>query len=423
MAGAYTKRAEAMLVTPHSALTTTAECTVAMAPENLPKQILTFKYRVLPTRRQHLALAAICEDQRQLYNAALEERIGCYRKTGKIRTYVDQCHALVEWRQSDTAAAAIPSNIHRWTLRRLDDAYKAFFRRLRVRNGKAGFPRFRGKGRWDSFGFNEMSGIRFNGKRLRWRTLPGGLRVHLHRPLPIDADIRSCVFRHDRKGWAVCFQVAVQVPGKCPISSAVGLDLGLKVFAYQSDGVATPNPRVARKAEKAMRLRQRALSRCKRGSNRRRKVRCEVTRLHAKIANTRATWLHQQSARIAKSYDLIAVENLNVSGMVKHPTLARSISDASWSKFLAMLDYKAERAGGRLIRVDPRNTSQRCSGCGELVPKSLAVRTHSCPSCGLVIDRDWNAARNILQAVVGLGQPNVGRQPKRAGRKIAGAIL
>ncbi|HBR26852.1 MAG TPA: hypothetical protein DD732_07455 [Rhizobiales bacterium] len=118
---------------------------------------------------------------------------------------------------------------------------------------------------------------------------------------------------------------------------------------------------------------------------------------HEWVATDR-DWLHQQSAALVNRADLIVVEDLNVKNMIRHPTLARSIADASWSKFLDMLRYKAERAGAHLIRVDPRNTSQRCSGCSELVPKSLAVRTHACPNCGLVIDRDWNASLNILRA-------------------------
>jgi putative transposase len=215
------------------------------------------------------------------------------------------------------------------------------------------------------------------------------------------------VFRHDRRGWHVCLAVAVEAAERRSVASAVGVDLGLKVFAYCSDNVVIPNPRIARRAEKELRLRQRALSRCKRGSNGRRKVRAQVARLHSKIADTRNTWLHQQSAALIKRADLIAVEDLKVSNMVRHQALARSISDASWSKFVSMLDYKAEKAGGHLVRVDPRNTSQKCSGCGELVPKSLAVRTHTCPSCGLVIDRDHNASLNILRAGIGAGALNV----------------
>ena len=378
---------------------------------------LTYKYRLLPSKRQHAALARICEDQRQLYCAALQERIDCYRKTGKGRSYVDQCRALAECRRDLLDMAALPVNLQRWTLKRLDDAFSGFFRRVK-RGEKPGFPRFRGKGWWNSFGFAEFSGIKFDGKRLRFRGLPSGLRVHLHRPLPDNADIRSCVFRRDGRGWFVCFQVAVAVPEKRVVERAVGIDLGLKVFAYQSDSVVIPAPKIARRAEKEMRRRQRALARCKRGSKRRLKVKARLARAHADIVNARTTWLHQHSARIANAYDLIAVEDLNVRGMVKNHCLARSISDASWSKFLGFIAYKAEKAGSTMIRVNPRNTSQKCSGCGELVPKSLAVRIHACPHCGLVMDRDWNAAKNILAAGIGGGAGNVAKIGKRRPRNI-----
>src|ERR1700674_957891 len=369
--------------------------------------ILTYRYRLLPHKSQHRALERLCSGQRALYNAALEERIDCYRKTGKTRTYIDQCKALTQCRRELPDMAELPVNLQRWTLKRLDDAFDGFFRRLKARSGKAGFPRFRSKGRWKAFGFAQFSGIRFDGRRLRFAGMPGGLKLHLHRPLPVEADIRSCVFRRDGRGWHVCLQIAVAATERRAVATAVGVDLGLRVFAYCSDNVVIPNARIAQQAEKELRRRQRALARCKRGSNRRAKVRSGVTKLHRKIANTRNTWLHQQSAALVKRADLIAVEDLNVSNMVRHPTLARSICDASWSKFVSMLEYKAEKAGSRLIRVDPRNTSQKCSGCGELVPKVLAVRTHACPSCGLAIDRDYNASLNILRAGIGAGALNV----------------
>ena len=383
---------------------------------------LTYKYRLLPSKRQHAALAAILEAQRVFYNAALQERIDCYRKTGKGRSYMDQCCALTECRRDLPEMAALPANLQRWTLKRLADAFSGFFRRVKC-GEKPGFPRFRGKGWWSSFGFNEFSGIQFDGKRLRFGGLSSGLRVHLHRPLPDGADIRSCVFHRDGRGWYVCFQIAVVASEKRVVERAVGIDLGLKVFAYQSDGVVIPAPKIARRAEREMRIRQRALARCKRGSKRRLKVKVRLVRAHADIVNARTTWLHQQSARIANSYDLIAVEDLNVRGMVRNRCLARSISDAAWSRFLGFLAYKAEKAGGYLIRVNPRNTSQKCSNCGELVPKSLAVRTHACPHCGLVIDRDWNAAKNILKAEVGLGARNVAECRKRAPRNIPKALV
>jgi putative transposase len=369
--------------------------------------ILTYRYRLLPLKSQHRALERLCAAQRELYNAALEERIDCYRKTGKTRTYIDQCRALTACRRELPEMGALPANLQRWTLKRMDDAFQGYFHRLKARSGKAGFPRFRGKERWEAFGFNEFSGIQFDGKRLRFAGMPGGIKLHLHRPLPDDADIRSCVFRRDGSGWFICLQIKIEVAEKRTVASAVGVDLGLKVFAWCSDNVVIPNPRIARRAEKELRRRQRALARCKRGSLRRHKVRAQVARLHRKIADTRNTWLHQKSAELVKRADVIVVEDLNVSNMLRHPTLARSIADASWSRFVSMLAYKAEKAGGHLIRVDPRNTSQECSGCHELVPKLLAVRTHACPSCGLHIPRDYNSSLNILRAGIGAGALNV----------------
>jgi len=369
--------------------------------------ILTYRYRLLPLKSQHRALERLCASQRELYNAALEERVDYYRKTKKTRTYIDQCKALTQCRRELADMGALPINVQRWTLKRVDDAFQGFFRRFKARSARAGFPRFRGKARWEAFGFAKFKGIRFDGKRLHFAGMAGGLKLHLHRPLPDGADIRSCVCRRDGSGWHVCLQIAVAAAEKRSVASAVGVDLGLKVFAYTSDNVVIPNPRIAQRVEKELRRRQRALARCQRGSNRRHQVRARVARLHRKIAHTRATWLHQQSSALVKRADLIAVEDLKVANMVRHPTLARSISDASWSRFVSMLDYKAEKAGSYLIRVDPRNTSQKCSGCGELVPKSLAVRTHACPSCGLVIDRDYNASLNILRAGIGAGALNV----------------
>ena len=369
--------------------------------------ILTHRYRLLPQKSQHRALERLLRAQRELYNAALEERIDCYRKTGKTRGYTDQSKALTEWRREFPEWAALPVDLQRWTLKRLDEAFQAFFRRLKARHGKAGFPRFRRMGRWEAFGFTEFRGIRFVGKRLRFAGMPGGLRVHLHRELPEHADIRSCVFRQDGSGWFVCLQIAVPTPEKRAVASVIGVDLGLEVFAHCSDDVEIPNPRIARQAEAELRRRQRALSRCQRGSHRRDKVRAQVARLHRKITNTRNSWLHKESAKLVKRADLIIVEDLKVANMIRHPTLARSIADASWSRFVSMLSYKVEQTGGHLIRVDPRNTSQECSGCHELVPKSLAVRTHKCPSCGLVINRDYNASLNIARAGVGAGALNV----------------
>src|SRR5437588_1284208 len=205
--------------------------------------ILTYRYRLLPLKSQDRVLERLCEAQRELYNAALEERIDCYRKTGKTRTYIDQCKALTQCRRDLPEVGELPVTLQRWTLKRLDDAFQGFFHRLKARSGKVGLPRFRGKGRWEAFGFAEFCGIRFDGRRLRFAGMPGGLKLHLHRPMPGDPDIRSCVFRRDGRGWHVCLQIAVGVPEKRAVSTALGVDLGLKVFAYCSDNVVIAKDR------------------------------------------------------------------------------------------------------------------------------------------------------------------------------------
>jgi putative transposase len=375
---------------------------------------LTYRYRLLPTAPQHRALEEILEGQRQLYNAALEERIGAYRKAGVSRTYVDQCRALTEWRRCDAEASGLPALLQRATLKRVDDAYRGFFRRLKS-GGKPGFPRFRGKGRFDSFGFREFRGVRFEQARIRFKGLVGSLRVHLHRPLPEGAPIRSCTFRRDVKGWTVGFSLEVQENTPSTGSRAVGVDLGISVFAALSDGGFIPSLRAARRAERSLRVAQRALARKAAESRSRLKARRAVGRCHAATARARANHLHQASARLVRNYDLIAVEHLNVRGLAAS-ALAKDVHDASWAKFLSMLRYKAACAGVRIVEVDPNGTSQDCSGCGVKVPKALEIRRHECPHCGLGIDRDLNAARNILnRAGVGPGLRNVAGCGMRAG--------
>ena len=376
--------------------------------------ILTYRYRLLPTKRQHRVLEAILEGQRQLYNAGLEERIDAYRKAGITRTYIDQCKALTEWRHSDPEAAALPVALQRWTLKSLDEAYQGFFRRVKL-GGKPGFPRFRGKGRFDAFGFREFLGIGLSEGRIRFKGMPGVLRVHLHRPLPEDASIKSCVFKRDVKGWAVGFAVDLPAGLPRPGDRIVGVDLGITTFAALSDGGFIPSLKAARKAERRLRVAQRTLARKVKGSRSRRKARLEVARCHWASAQARANQHHSASARLIRDYDVIVVEKLNVKGLARS-ALAKDVHDASWAKFISMLRYKAEYAGARVVEVDPFDTSQDCSGCGIRVPKELGERQHECPHCCLTLNRDLNAARNILnRAGVGPGLRNVVGCGMRAG--------
>ena len=246
--------------------------------------------------------------------------------------------------------------------------------------------------------------------------------MHWHRELPDFAPIRSCIFKRDTKGWSVSFAVSIEAAAPRESQRAVGVDLGISTFAALSDGGFIPSLKAARKAERRLRVAQRALSRKRRGSGGRREARTAVARCHAAVARQRREHLHQASARLVRDYDVIVVEKLNVKGLAGG-TLAKDVHDASWARFISMLRYKAEWAGARLIVVDPRNTSQDCSGCGMKVAKDLADRCHDCPHCGLSIDRDLNAARNILnRAGVGPGLRNVAGCGMRAGENLGSAI-
>lgn len=379
--------------------------------------ILAYKYRLLPTKRQHSALASILEDQRQLYNGALQERLECYRKTGRSLTHRDQFKGLTEWRHQDPDEAAVyPANLQRWTLKRLSDAYSGFFQQVKKRDGKAGLPRYRSTGRWRSFGFLEFSGVKLRGNRLHFKGMPGSLRVHMHRGLP-DAKILACSISRDVSGWTVSFSIDITPSEKNGTGRCVGIDVGLTCLAALSDGTTVQSCRAAERGAKELRRRQRAVSRCKKWSSGYAKARLAAGKAHHKARLTRDTHLHQASAAIVGKFDIIAIENLNISGLAAG-FLARSINDASWGKFYQMLHYKAERAGVQLIKVDPKFTSQECPDCGTRVKKTLSDRVHSCP-CGCVLDRDIAAARVILsRAVVGPEARNVAGCGERAPRNI-----
>jgi len=380
--------------------------------------IITHKHRLLPTKRQHAALTDILDKQRQLYNAALEERIDCYRKTGRTITNFDQNKALTKWRQSDPEATLLPLNIQRWTLKRLDDAFNAFFKRLKSKNSHAGYPRFKGSGRWNSFGFHAFLRISFDGKRLHSKGLPGGLLVHMDRNLPKNSIIKSCIFSRNHKSWSISFQIEVSCRKRLTERS-IGIDVGLKHLFTLSTGEQIQNIRITKRSKRKLRAKQRALARCKRNSRRRQKVRKQLAYCHVKIKNTRRTYLHQVSRKLVNSYDIIAVEKLNIKELAQ-TRLAHSVYDASWGILNHMLRYKAEKAGAQYIQVDPKYTSQDCSECGTRVPKTLSERIHKCTSCGLILDRDVNAARNVLhRAVVSPEVLNVRQWSERVPRNIS----
>jgi putative transposase len=378
----------AALRTPVPTLTST-ECNSVSADASVATQMLTYKMRLLPSKGQHGKLRAALDHTRDLYNAALEERIDCYRKTGMGRSFFDQAKGLTELR-SDPAWATYSVAMQRWPLKQVDLAFAAFFRRVKVKNGKAGFPRFRGREWFKTFGFGDHGGWIINGARLRMKGI-GSVRLHLHRALP-SAPV-ACKVKREGEHWYALLTVEVACAAEQQ-GPAVGIDVGITTLAALSTGEMIANARPAKRAEREMRRKQRALSRCKRGSKGRRKVKNHLASLHAKIARTREAHLHQVTASLTNRFGMIAVEKLNVKGL-SAGMLAREVHDVAWGRFIGMLRYKVAKTGGKLIEVDPRYTSQTCPECGVIKRKELSERMHRCP-CGCVLDRDVAAAKVIL---------------------------
>jgi putative transposase len=367
-----------------------------------------FKYRVYPTRAQaetldrHLAIC--CE----LYNAALQERRDAYRGCGVSIRFATQSRQLPAMKQDCPDVAEVYAQVLQDALHRVDKAFAAFFRR--VKSGAApGYPRFRSRRRYDSLTYPQ-DGFTVEGARLHVSRI-GSLRIKLHRP--IEGRIKTLSLKREAGRWFAVFSCEVE-PVPLPASAeAVGIDVGLTTFATLSDGTEIPNPRFFREGQRRLRLAQRRVARRKRGSTGRRNAVRLLQRAHAHIRNQRQDFAHKAARQIADRFGLIAVEDLPIKGLAGS-MLAKSVHDAAWGMFLAHLSDKAEEAGRTFVRVDPRNTTQACSGCGSIVRKTLAERQHRCPACGLSIGRDLNAAKNMLRLGCSRGAPTWGSGPSVA---------
>jgi putative transposase len=228
-----------------------------------------------------------------------------------------------------------------------------------------------------------------------------------HRSIPDNSNIKHVILKNINHRWYVCLMLEIRqetVDSKQP-EKIIGIDVGLKSLIAFSDGTLIDNPRWLRESLHELRIKQRHASRQKKGSKNQRKTYFQIAKLHEKTSNQRMDYLHKVSREIVKNYGLVAFEDLSLTFMNQNKHLSLSSHDAGFGIFRQMLEYKAEEAGVQTKAVDPYNTSQRCSSCGNIVPKTLSVRVHTCPNCGLVIDRDVNAARNVLiLALISLGR-------------------
>jgi putative transposase len=353
------------------------------------------KYRLKPTHTQARKLDEQLNACRWLYNHFLAERQTAWEERQVSVSYHQQATTLPTLKQDRPALATVHSQVLQNVAMRIDLAFKAFFRRCTA--GEApGYPRFRGHGRYDSMTFPQYG----NGCQLAEGVLKlskiGALRVRQHRPL--EGTPKTCTIRRTATGkWYATMACAVDAQPLPATSRSVGIDVGLTSFYTLSTGEQTPCPQCLRTDEKDVKRTQRKLSAAEQGTPERAKRRKIVARVHERIANRRNNFAHQESRRIVNRFDVIAVEDLSVNRMVHNHRLAKSIQDAAWAQFATFLSYKAAWAGRAFVAVNPAYTSQDCSRCGYRQQKTLAERVHACACCGVTLDRDHNAAINIVR--------------------------
>jgi putative transposase len=347
----------------------------------------TFKYKLNPNRKQAQLLSQSLDLCRSLYNMCLEQKQ--YQRISRF----EQDLQLTQLKAAFPEYREVYSEVLQNVVKTLDKSFQNFFRRLKE-GGKAGYPRFKSKNRYDSLQFNNK-GFKLSGKYLQVSKL-GNIKVRLSRELPADAVVKTLNIKRSVNGWfaTLAFEYT---PVPLPKSKKkIGIDVGIENYAALSDGTFIQNPRFYECGQAELRRAQRRVARRKnKKSNRRRKAVVLLQKVHARITNRRMDFLHKQTTMLVQKYGTIVVENLNVKGLAKG-ILSKQVHDASWSTFFQFLSYKAEDAGRKVIGVDARYTSQTCPNCGNKKKKSLSERKHKCEKCGYTTHRDTAAAQVIL---------------------------
>lgn len=353
--------------------------------------IRTYTMRLKVTRQQHVKLCDLLEHLCVLYNSALDHRKRNWKDSAISINYYTQQKMLTEFRQRSPAVAEHPLSIQRDPLRRVDKAFRSFFRRCKAKQSP-GFPRFKSVKQYDSFDV-DADRFRFEGKEIVITKL-GGFRFKTR--CKVKGQPKVLRVKRQGKHWIASVSCDLgESPSKVEVSTATGIDLGLTMLATLSDGTEIENPRWTKRMEDKLADANRSLSRKVSGSKNRVKAKEHLRRVHQCIAGMRSAYLTAVAKKLVGKYDLIAHEDLKVSDMVQS-RFGKSIMDAAWSQLIYRLTLEAENAGKWVIAVNPRGTTQLCSGCGEKVPKKIWHRTHDCPSCGRRLGRDHNAALNIL---------------------------
>ncbi len=362
----------------------------------------SYKYKLKPTPDQARQLEWTLMLCRHVYNAALGERREAWRMRGVSVSYYQQKAELPDIKAALPDYAEVNSQVLQDVVLRVERAYQAFFRRVQsgAKAGEtAGYPRFQGRNRYHSFTYpqvGEHGGARLDNGFLVLSKIG---RIALRWSRPLAGMSKTVTISREADGWYAIFSCA-DIPAQPlpPTGRETGIDVGLKVFLITADGEVVENPRHYRRGEKKIAKAQRRVSKRKKGSKRRGKAKALLGKAHQHVQRQRLDFQHKTALKLLRQYDTLYLEDLQVANLVRNHHLAKSIHDAGWAQFRTILEAKAAYAGRRVVAVPAQYTSQDCSGCGTRVPKALSVRTHVCPSCGLVLDRDENAARNIQWA-------------------------
>jgi putative transposase len=368
----------------------------------------TYRYRLYPTKAQERLFERTLDACRWVYNKTLEVRKNAWKERQESLNLYTTNQMLTQWKKEYPSLKVAYSQALQDAQERVDRGFKAFFRRVKA-GEKPGYPRFRSKNRYDSWTYPQFGFSLDADKRRVNLSKIGAVKIILHRP--VEGKIKTLTIRRGTIGdWYACFSCEIEPVPQSYAGQAVGVDMGLHSFATLSNGEKISNPRFFRRDEKAIARTQRRLAKADQGTSQQNKLRRIVAHIHKRIANRRRDFAHKVARKLINNYDLIVFEDLNTNKMLANHCLAKSIADAAWNQLVQYTMYKAECAGRCVVLVNPRNTSQMCSGCGTMVVKDLSVRIHVCPECGLILDRDENAAINILR----LGLQAVGIQSLEA---------
>ncbi len=390
-----------------------------------------YKYRLYPFPDQKRELLRQFGELRFLWNYALEQRLDAWRKEKRSVSYVDQCRGLAKWRAFDQEGIGrVYGHAAQETLARLDDSFQHFFRRVKA-GGPPGFPRF--KCETTSMGYPDSNGSGAivpgrNGTRRLHLSKVGDLPIKVHREPP-EGRIKTCTVKREGDRWFAVLTYEVSDPTPPPATppeTPIGVDLGLHQLAALSSGEVVKPPQFLDRALVQLKRQQRKLARKRCGSGKWHKQKVHVVRCHAKVRDQRRDFAHKVTTGWARAHDLIAFEDMDLRGHMEG-RFPKSTADAGWGMLRQMSQYKEARRSGRYVEVPTKGTTQTCSKCGRLAdpPLTLKDRTYECP-CGLRLDRDRNAAKNILARALatvpgGTGESTpveTGPPPHRKGRRV-----